>query len=63
MRTDNMNEQSPNQPKQTRNGAAVDDKSKDFGGEREAPVADVESTTVRQKSGVTSDDKSKSFGG
>jgi hypothetical protein len=62
MRTDNMNEQGANQTTQTRNGAAADDKSKGAGGEREAPVADVDPTAVRQKSGVVSDDKSKSFG-
>jgi len=64
MRTDNMNEQGPGETKLTRNGVASDDKSKepDFSGGHEAPAAETESKTVRQKSGVATDDKSKSFG-
>jgi len=64
MRTDEINEQGPGETKQTRNGVASDDKSKDpdFSGGLEAPAGETESTTVRQRSGVASDDKSKSFG-
>jgi len=64
MRTDNMNEQGRGETKQTRNGVASDDKSKDpdFSGGLEAPAGETESKTVRQRSGVASDDKSKSFG-
>lgn len=63
MRTDNMNEQAPVGTKQTRNGSAIDDKSKalDFSEGGQAPAAEVDLPAVSEKSGVAVDDKSKSF--
>jgi len=60
MRT-NMNEQSPSDTKQTRNGVASDDKSKDLNVEQQIADNDVDSNEARNKSGVASDDKSKGF--
>lgn len=60
MRT-NMNEQSPSDIKQTRNGVASDDKSKELNGGQQIADGDVDSKEGRKKSGVASDDKSKGF--
>jgi hypothetical protein len=56
-----MNEQSPSGTKQTRNGVASDDKSKDLNVEQQIADNDVDSNEARNKSGVASDDKSKGF--